>query len=87
MELRFIKNLHFTRLVNTQGRLREFNFRQMRQKDEIRFSVDVVDDRGNRLMFLMKKDHDQWKIDTPRLPDWVLKKETTFHQLIEEALH
>jgi hypothetical protein len=50
--------------------------------------VDVVDDRGNRIIFKMKKDDAIWKIvPAPApLPQWVSINETNFHELIVEEL-
>ena len=87
MEIRFIKNVHFTKLLKVAGRLREFNFRQFRNNKETGFSVDVVDDRGERIMFRMLKEQDQWKIPVQKLPEWITAKEATFRQLIEEEIH
>ena len=49
MQIHFTKQIHFTRLIKAGGRLREFNFRKMKQLDQDVFSVDTVDDRGNRM--------------------------------------
>ena len=57
MQLNFIKNIQFTRLVKADGRLREFNFRKFSgEEGELLFSIDVVDDRGNRIIFRMRKE-------------------------------
>jgi hypothetical protein len=48
--------------------------------------VDVSDDRGNRILFRMQKEQDSWKILPQTLPNWVMEKESTFHDLIEEEL-
>ena len=90
MQVQFIKNIQFTRLVRADGRLREFNFRKYRgEEGELLFSVDVVDDRGNRIIFKMKKEDTGWKIQSailPPLPQWVLINEINFNDLIEEEL-
>lgn len=89
MQIQVIKNIQFTRLVKADGRLREFNFRKYRgEDDQLLFSVDVGDDRGNRIIFKMKKDDTGWKIvPVPApLPQWVLVNEANFHTLIEEEL-
>ncbi|MBI1342563.1 MAG: hypothetical protein GC171_06500 [Terrimonas sp.] len=87
MEIYFKKNIHFTRLMSAAGRLREFNFRQFKNHDETGFSIDVVDDRGERIMFRMLKVEDKWKIPVQKLPEWIIKKENVFHQVIEEETH
>ena len=48
--------------------------------------IDVSDDRGNRIMFRMRKEDGTWKIIAQPLPEWVAKKEATFHDVIEEEL-
>jgi len=87
MQIQFIKNIQFTRLVKADGHLREFNFRRLNGPHEELFTVDVSDDRGNRIMFRMQKDNNTWKIIKQPIPEWVYKNETVFHELIEEELH
>jgi hypothetical protein len=87
MQVQFTKNIQFTRLVKAEGRLREFNFRKYRgEEGELLFSVDVVDDRGNRIIFKMKKEDGGWKILPGQLPQWVISNERNFHDLIEEEI-
>src|SRR5688500_9739828 len=62
MQVRFIKNIQFTKLLKAEGRQREFNFRKPNGRGEGTFTVDVVDDRGNRLIFRMEKEENSWKI-------------------------
>ncbi|HEY8397359.1 MAG TPA: hypothetical protein VIK80_05420 [Flavihumibacter sp.] len=88
MQIQFVKNIQFTRLIKAEGRLREFNFRKMVILQETLFSVDVVDDRGNRIMFRMRKgDNNQWSIIPQPLPNWVLEQEKQMSEMIEEELH
>jgi hypothetical protein len=88
MKIQFVKNIQFTKLVKAEGRLREFNFRKVNGVKEGRFTVDVSDDRGNRIIFnMVKEDNDGWKITTSEpIPDWVTKNEEIFSELIEEEL-
>ena len=86
MRIEVKKNIHFTKLVKVNGRLKEFNFRKLGGSNEGLFTVDVSDDRGNRILFRMQKEQDIWKILPQQLPGWVMEKETTFHDLIEEEL-
>ena len=89
MRIEVKKNIHFTKLVKVNGRLKEFNFRKLGGHNEGLFTVDVSDDRGNRILFRMQKEQDIWKIlpQPPQvLPTWVMEKETTFHDLIEEEM-
>jgi hypothetical protein len=86
MLVQFNKNIQFTKLVKTDGRLREFNFRRVNGLHEAVFTVDVSDDRGNRIMFKMEKKDTQWRIQDQPLPEWIREAEASFHELIEEEL-
>ncbi|TMI96192.1 MAG: hypothetical protein E6H06_04545 [Bacteroidetes bacterium] len=79
------KNIQFSKLVKTEGRLREFNFRKS-NPDAVLFFVDVTDDRSNRIFFQMKKENESWKIEPQLLPDWIIKNEEKLHEVIEEEL-
>ncbi len=88
MKFPFSKNIHFTKLVKTADRLREFNFRKLPGKEEGLFHVDVPDDRGNRIVFKMhKQEKDQWRIVDQHLPSWISDQEQRFNDLIEEEMH
>jgi len=80
------KNIQFSRLVKTEGRLREFNFRKSSPNGVTLFFVDVTDDRSNRILFQMHKNDESWKIQPQLLPDWILKNENKLHEVIEDEL-
>ncbi len=81
------RNIQFTKLIKTEGRIREFNFRKVNGLHEELFTVDVSDDRGNRIMFKMHKEGNGWTILTDQvLPDWVRNSSAKFNELIEEEL-
>jgi hypothetical protein len=87
MRTTYFKNIQFSQLVKTDGRLREFNFR--RHNDDngiIIFSVDVCDNRSNRIMFSMRREDNSWKIVPQELPSWIMLYEKNFHELIEGEL-
>jgi hypothetical protein len=87
-KMEFFKNIQFTKLIKVQGRLREFNFRNHLSavKKDI-CSVNVTDDRGNRIVFEMQKQDTGWKIkEEEDLPLWILENENNFRQSIEEAI-
>jgi hypothetical protein len=86
MQIQFIKNIQFTKLIKAEGHLREFNFRKLTGFQDELFTVDVSDDRGNRIMFRMRKDNGTWKIIAQPMPEWVAKNEATFNDVIEEEL-
>ncbi len=84
MEVKFIKNIQFTKLIKVDGRLKEFNFRKSNGKQEGAFTVDVIDERGSRIIFTMEKLDGTWKISNKQLPDWVIKNEPAYNEIIDE---
>jgi hypothetical protein len=81
------RNIQFTKLIKADGRLREFNFRKVNGLREELFTVDVSDDRGNRIMFKMHKEGGDWFIRSEQpLPDWVENSTAKFNESIEEEL-
>ena len=86
MQIHFTKVVHFTRLIKAGGRLREFNFRKIKDPQYELFSVDVCDDRGNRIMFKMQKENNAWKTIPQPLPEWILNNESNLSELIEDEL-
>lgn len=87
MQIQFRKNIQFTRLIKVDGRLREFNFRKAGTEQSGYFTVDVSDDKGNRIMFRMEKQEDGWRFQQEQLlPVWVLRTEQQFQESIVAAL-
>jgi len=87
MQVNFTKVIHFTRLIKAGGRLREFNFRKLRGLEQEMFTVDTVDDRGNRILFRMQKDsNNHWTILQQILPGWIPESEPKLHEAIEDEL-
>lgn len=87
MQFNFVRNIHFTKLVKTSDRLREFNFRMLPGTSNSSVHVDVPDDRGNRIVFKMnRQDGNQWRIAEQPLPNWVVESEKKLNDLIEEEL-
>ncbi len=84
MELKFVKNIQFTRLIKCDGQLKEFNFRKPNGKPEGLFTVDVIDAKANRIIFNMEMREAAWKITTADLPAWIMESEKAFHEIIEE---
>ena len=85
MELKYVKNIQFTRLIKCDGQLKEFNFRKPNGKLEGPFTVDVIDAKANRIIFNMELKASTWKITTgTSLPAWITESETAFHEMIEE---
>ena len=84
MDLKSIKNIQFTKLIKVNGKLKEFNFRKPNGRQEGLFTVDVIDERGSRIIFSMQKTDSNWKITDLQLPDWVINTEPAFQEIIEE---
>jgi hypothetical protein len=84
--IQFVKMIQFTRLVKMEGRLREFNFRKMRNPEEEQFSVNVCNERGDRILFNMQKKDNNWRIQSTELPKWILQNENRLDEAIEDEL-
>jgi hypothetical protein len=87
MEIRFVKSVQFTSLIKAGGRLREFNFRKINTPGVDLFSVNVVDDRGERILFQLKKEDNTWRLLSPTpLPAWVIQNEDRLNEAVLEEL-
>ena len=84
MHLEFTKNIHFTRLIKTADKLREFNFRKVPDAIDQLFHVDVADDRGNRIVFRLRKQDGRWRIMDETIPQWIINTEASLNDLIVE---
>jgi hypothetical protein len=87
MNIHFIKNIHFTKLVKAANRLREFNFRMLPGTSNSLLHVDVSDDRGNRIIFKMQKaENNHWRILEEGLPAWISSNENLLNEALAEEL-
>ena len=86
MHLQFVRMVQFTRLVKAEGRLREFNFRKVKSPEEELFTVNVCNERGDRIHFSMQKEEDTWKIIPGQLPQWILQNENNLDESIKDEL-
>ncbi len=86
MQISFNKNIQFSKLLKTEGRLREFNFRKPNSHEQGQITVDVSNDRGDRIIFHMEKENNNWKIVEKTIPVWIVKNEESLHELIAEEL-
>ena len=86
MPIQFVKNIQFSRLIKTEGRLREFNFRKTGTGNDEKCSVDTVDDRGNRIIFAMLKENGAWKLSSTLLPKWICQYEEQLNEAIEDEI-
>lgn len=77
--------MYFSKIIKTGERQREFNFTKLSRTTDNGFSVDVPDDRGNRIMFRMHLNPEGvWKTDDENLPAWVHHVETVLGEAIRE---
>jgi hypothetical protein len=86
MPIQFHKLVQFSLLVKADNRLREFNFRKLRNPDEELLSVNVCNERGDRIFFNMQKKENDWKIVPDHVPEWIGKNEQNLRKAIEEEL-
>lgn len=86
MILHFTPNVHFTKLIKAASKLREFNFRKIKGTDGPLFSIDVADDRGNRLIFKMQQEGNNWRIIDQDLPLWIVTAENELSEKIVEEM-
>jgi hypothetical protein len=75
---------YFSKVIKAGDRLREFNFKLASVNDATRYSVDVPDDKGNRIMFSMYKNADnEWKIAAQLMPMWIHESESQLGEAID----
>ena len=84
MHIQHIRNIHFTKLLKVNGRLREFNFRKLPGNDL--FHLDVSDDRGNRIITKLQRVDNHWRFVEPELQPWLIESEDKLGELINEEL-
>ena len=85
--MQVLKNIQFTRLYKVDGYLKEFNFRKSNATPQGRFSLDTIDDRGNRIVFWMEKTADTWRIiPNALLPKWIIEQEDNLNEAILEEM-
>ncbi len=88
MHIEFVKAVQFSLLVKTGERLREFNFRKLKSPDEEKFSVNVSNDRGDRVFFQMTRPNanSEWEILATSLPEWVISNKNNLRQALDEEV-
>ena len=86
MQIRFVKNVQFTKVLKAEGRMREFNFRKINNADTELFTVNVCDDRGERILFHMQKDQNDWRLGSESLPAWIGQQENQLNLAIADEL-
>ena len=89
MRIQFTKMIQFSLLVKAGDRLREFNFRKLPSQAQYPglFSVNVCDERGNRIFFNMEKEEGEWKlIPVNPLPKWIEQGHSGLSHALDEEL-
>ncbi len=85
--MQVLKNIQFTRLYKVDGYLKEFNFRKSNATPQGRFSLDTIDERGNRIVFWMEKAEAGWRIlPNALLPKWILEQENNLDEAILDEM-
>lgn len=75
---------YFSRIIKAGDRNREFNFTRLPHRSGTQYSVDVPDEKGNRISFIMHHEDGIWKTSIDILPAWVLQVEEHLSNAIEE---
>lgn len=76
---------YFSKVIKAGDKLREFNFRQTYLNDDSRYTVDVPDDKGKRILFSIYKNADaEWKVAAQLMPIWVHNAESELAFAIQE---
>lgn len=87
MHLEFSRMIQFSLLVKAGERVREFNFRKLKNPGEEQLSVNVCDERGERILFGMQKKEGFWRIDSQSLPKWIIQNENRLGEAVEQELN
>jgi len=86
MQLEFIKAVQFSLVVKAGDRLREFNFRKLQDSGPEKFSVNVCNERGERILFGLQKEKNDWEISGKLLPRWIVDNESRIREAVNEEL-
>ena len=74
-------NIAFSLLIKINGKLREFNFRK---RADSNYDTDTNDDHGNRYIFRMEKQGEEWKINGKTLPVWLTESEPIINEALQK---
>ena len=86
MHLEFSRMVQFSLLVKAGDRLREFNFRKLRNPEEEQFTVNVCDERGDRILFGLHKVEGSWRLSSGSLPPWITQSESRISEAVDREL-
>ena len=82
-----LMNIYFSKVIKAGERQREFNFRQHPHTTTESYSIDVPDEKGQRIAFQMNKDADGiWKTAEQELPTWIQDIAAELNEAILENL-
>lgn len=70
----------FNKLING----RQFNFQPLEFGEQTGYHVDVKDDEGTRWEFRMSREEDGWKMETEKIPAWIIDAQTELGEAIDE---
>jgi hypothetical protein len=73
------KLVQFTLLIPTNGRLREYNFRQ---RGDEQYDGNTPHESGERFYFKLHKEGDQWMMEEATLPAWLLDNKDKISEAI-----
>ena len=76
-------SIHFSKIIKAGDRNREFNFNRT-NRSTVQYSVNVPDERGNRIFFTMFQENGIWKIAPDVIPTWILNVEEELGHAIDE---
>lgn len=78
---------YFSKVIKAGERQREFNFRQLSGGADMKYHVDVPDDKGNRIVFQMHQDMEgRWKTPDSVVPVWISTAEDVLSNAIAEQI-
>lgn len=86
MQIQFNRAVQFSLLIKLDGRLREINFRKIRNIEDDVFSVNVCNERGDRIFFDMKRQETGWDFTPSNLPEWIEQNKKAIKQAVEDEL-
>lgn len=76
-------SIHFSKIIKAGDRNREFNFNRV-NRNTVQYSVNVPDERGNRIFFTMYQENGVWKIAPDVLPAWLTSIEEELGKAIDD---
>jgi len=85
MAFEFTRMVQFSLLVKAGDRVREFNFRKLKSPEE-QFTVNVCDERGERIQFGLRKEEGAWRLSSSSLPPWILQTEEKIGEEVDKEL-